>query len=82
MGPSLIKSAEVPKVVSCDSVRLSTKIDHVTIYLRAGIVNVKSRESLVMSAPDAATVAEDPFGAAPFRLPPGNQNLNSIPSTR
>jgi len=35
----------------------------------AGIVNVKSRESLVMSSSDAN--AEDPFGAAPFHLPQG-----------
>lgn len=34
-----------------------------------GIVNVKSRESLVMSSSDANV--EDPFGAAPFHLPQG-----------
>lgn len=32
-----------------------------------GIANVKSRESLVMSA--GVETLEDPFGAAPFRLP-------------
>lgn len=35
-----------------------------------GIVNVKSRESLIMSTGDGS--AEDPFGAAPFHLPQGN----------
>lgn len=39
------------------------------IIASAGIVNVKSRESLVMSSSDAN--AEDPFGAAPFHLPQG-----------
>lgn len=34
-----------------------------------GIVNVKSRESLVMTASESGV--EDPFGAAPFHLPPG-----------
>lgn len=41
-------------------------------FCHLGIVNVKSRESLVMNAPQAVAAAEDPFGAAPFRLPPGN----------
>ena len=39
------------------------------IVTATGIVNVKSRESLVMSSSDAN--AEDPFGAAPFHLPQG-----------
>jgi hypothetical protein len=27
-----------------------------------------------MNAAEAGTAAEDPFGAAPFRLPPGNHD--------
>lgn len=42
---------------------------------QSSIVNVKSRESLVMNAPEAVAAAEDPFGAAPFRLPPGRKKL-------
>jgi len=37
---------------------------------QSSIVNVKSRESLIMSGGDG--LAEDPFGAAPFHLPQGN----------
>ena len=38
----------------------------------AGIVNVKSREDLVMSNTDLTTIANDPFGQAPF--PKGNNS--------
>ncbi|CAG0897773.1 unnamed protein product [Darwinula stevensoni] len=38
---------------------------------QSSISNVKSRESLVMSASDERLDNEDPFGAAPFSLPPG-----------
>jgi len=40
---------------------------------QSSIVNVKSRESLIMSTGDGS--AEDPFGAAPFHLPPGRKKL-------
>jgi len=49
----------------CQSI-LDKSIINSGIDVDAGIVNVKSRESLIMSAGDAS---EDPFGAAPFHLP-------------
>lgn len=47
-----------------------------------GIVNVKSRESLVMNAPETVAAAEDPFGAAPFRLPPGSHYFKFLFCTK
>jgi hypothetical protein len=64
----------VPKAVSLFQIRLFTKWPSDVSLFFPGIVNVKSRESLVMNAAEAGTAAEDPFGAAPFRLPPGNHD--------
>ena len=39
---------------------------YISFALFTGIVNVKSREDLVMSNTDLSTDVNDPFGAAPF----------------
>ncbi len=62
----------VPKAVSLFPIK--SQNDRLMFCCFSGIVNVKSRESLVMNASEAVTAAEDPFGAAPFRLPPGNHD--------
>lgn len=81
--PNLIKSVEAPKAVRSIAVQvfqvdLSLTFSCQISIFCLGIVNVKSRESLVMSAVEGASAAEDPFGAAPFRLPQGNCYLNTL----
>ena len=48
--------------------------DKMNLINFTGISGVKSREDLVMSNTDLSTV--DPFGAAPFKLPPGSSMLH------